>query len=81
MVTARASQVLSLTHAVGGSLQLAETFAPEPDVVTVTGDLDPRLQTELLLCVNCYTGRRSLAELVELRNRATGPSESGPGAA
>jgi hypothetical protein len=81
MVTAKADRVLSLSRDIGGSLQLAESFTPEAEVVVVAGDTDPRLETELLLCAECYARGRSLAELVERRNTATSRTLPDPPAA
>lgn len=82
MVTAKASQVLSLTQCVGGSLKLAEEFSPDPQTVIVAGDADPNLETELLICGHCYAaGNLCLAQLVQERNRGTKPPNGGPEAA
>jgi hypothetical protein len=60
------NQVLGLTTMFGGNLQLAETMAPEADVVRIAGDQDRELMHEFLLCQLCVvTGRANLPELLE----------------
>lgn len=68
-----ANQVLGLNQIFGGSaFGLAEAFAPNPDgAVMVFGDKDPSLQTELLVCQECFTMQPiDLARLSEERSHA-----------
>jgi len=69
MVSPKAArEVFGLTMILGGSLAIAEAMAPRPEeAVLVLGDEDRQLQTELLLCFDCYTAHVPLAELVERR--------------
>lgn len=60
-----AHQVLGLRQMFGGSLALAEVFAPAEPVVQVDGE------TEIRLCVQCYCGERCIGALVEQRNNAS----------
>ena len=45
-----ANEVLGLTTMVGGSLDLAEAMAPQPEVIMVLGDEVPALMTEFVVC-------------------------------
>jgi hypothetical protein len=51
-----------------GSLALAESMAPDDDVIKIAGDEDPKLMTEIYLCQDCYMSPINLAEIVEKRN-------------
>jgi hypothetical protein len=65
-----ASEVLGMTQIVGGHLAIAEAMAPSSEVaVTIAGDKDPALMTELHICQNCFLkGRIDLAILIEDRS-------------
>lgn len=71
-------EVMGLTQFFGGSaVGLAEVFAPNPDAVTVIGDKEPALTTELFLCEKCaYSGKTNLPGLIERRNEAKAESEN-----
>ncbi len=69
LITPEANRVLGLAKVVGGSLRLAETLAPESEVVRVLEEEDPSLGTELLLCLRCY-GSHGLSGVVEQRSMA-----------
>jgi hypothetical protein len=65
-----ANETLALTQILGGNLAVAEVFAPRAkEAILVFGEREPALWTELLLCTECYCKPRSLAGLVEQRNR------------
>lgn len=49
-----ANEVLGLTGMFGGSLDLAEAIAPQPEVVMVLGDEVPALMTEFVICQTCF---------------------------
>ncbi len=69
-------QVLGLTTILG-SLPLAETMAPEPDVLMIMGDKDPVLMTELQICQDCYSRELRIAYLVEKRSEAEQSEKEG----
>lgn len=46
-------QHLGLTMMMGGSVALAEIFAPDDDVAVVAGDQEPVLMSEIILCQDC----------------------------
>jgi len=64
VIPTAANQVLGVTQILQGALKLAETMAPEPDVVKLLGD-EGAGWTELLLCFTCSVHPR-LARLHEM---------------
>jgi len=56
---------LGLMQMFGGSVSLAEAMTSQPEVVTVTGDEDPYLQTEVFICTDCFLRGVNLALLQE----------------
>ncbi|MBP8055166.1 MAG: hypothetical protein KA314_04960 [Chloroflexi bacterium] len=67
-----ANATLGLMQMFRGNLGLAEAFSPQPNAITVAGDEEPKLWTELFLCQDCYVGEVNLAMLAEVRNAAAG---------
>ena len=70
------SQVLGLTSMLGGSLALAESFAPEADdAVVVMSDKDSSMGEEIFLCQECYILKDvricALAEMRSDKRRGT----------
>jgi hypothetical protein len=65
VIPSAANQVLGLTQVFHGALKLAETMAPEPEVVKLLGDESSDGWDELLLCSDCYFGP-SLGRLHEI---------------
>lgn len=59
MVNPRAArQVVGLDLMFGGALGIAEAMAPDADgAVTIVGDKEPSLMTELHVCFECYSGK------------------------
>jgi hypothetical protein len=58
-------------------LGVAEMMAPDADEsVLVFGDKEPKLQTELFLCFECYHSPVNLGELRERRNEAKAEAEA-----
>lgn len=51
-----ANQTLVMTRYFGGNLLLAEGMGPEPDCVTIMGDKEPSLMTEIHVCQGCLLG-------------------------
>jgi len=64
------NQVLGLTQCWGGSLALAEVFAPTVDAVAVAMDEEDHkeLMEEVFLCCDCVVRPVTLMELAEKRN-------------
>lgn len=56
---------LGLMQMLGGSVSLAEVMTSQPEVVTVTGDEDKSLQTEVYICTDCFLHGVNLALLQE----------------
>jgi hypothetical protein len=55
---------------------LASAMGTDPDVATVSGDKYPAMQTELLICMDCYVMKAiNLAQLAEARDAAASKSE------
>jgi hypothetical protein len=57
------NEVMGLCQMYGGlnALPIAEAMAPRPeDVVMVLADKDPRLMTELHVCMNCFVRKLGL---------------------
>lgn len=66
-----ANQVLGMAQILGGDLRLAEVMADSGGAVTVAGDAEPKLMSEIFLCHKCYaTTFGKLAALIERRNES-----------
>lgn len=46
-------QTMGINMMLGGAIQLAEVLSPDPEAITVLGDKEKGLQTELHLCHDC----------------------------
>lgn len=70
--------VLGLRQLLGGALELAEMMGPSNEVITVFGDKEPELMTELFICHSCTLGLENgapfagLMTLMEKVNERTG---------
>jgi len=56
-----------------GSLAIAETLSPDPEVVTVMGDEDKRLWMELYLCPDCCMKDLNILGLIETQTTKARP--------
>jgi hypothetical protein len=48
---------MGLMQMFGGNLALAEVMSSQPDAVTVMGDENPELMTEIIICQECLLGK------------------------
>ena len=59
----------------GQAIHLAEMFSPDPDIVLIASDDDPKMNTRIFLCQDCFMGEVRLASLVEKVNEMTNTEE------
>lgn len=61
----RAQQFIGMTQFFNGSQALASVFTDSADAVTVAGDKDKQLTTEVFLCQDCFMTPLNMAILFE----------------